>query len=875
MKQSIIKVAAMAAHVAEGPGRRVLHCGRGAVRVAAKPGIYVVRRGIGAADYAVGTALTVATAMVAMLPAAPVGAAMAIVAAVVALLPSMRANAALKITTVSQTTRPSSSTYGAEQISGITYAGGNLFYAVDDNDKKLYPLTLAINRANGQLATSGITIGTGISVSGANDMEGCAFDPASGKVWISEEPSARIREINPATGAVLRSAPVPSIMKQYYGNFSLEALTISGDGKTMWTCNEEALKCDGVMLPNTGSVANKTNGSTVRLTKFTRQSLDDNWTADGQWAYLTEPVGTDPDWSSVTSNADGTKTTNFVTRSGVSGLCALPDGTLLTLERRCYEGGFFPDFQIRIYQVNFSGADDISSITSLTNATYKRTSKTQLWQYTHGNALPNYEGICLGPRLDDGSCVLVLVGDGGSSGEEGIFTLKLSGLDISSLTVENSTGGKPSIAGGPYRFVSGTKQDISLDGTEYASCYTNNAAPITNVMWTLTGADATFGTGTKASFTISGDDTLTWLANSAPFSSPIDNADSFETYAAGALASDGEVGAWTGDGEVRLFEYTPPDPPGYAMPKDAHTRVLDIDGSVARDFSCTTNGNDRLDLMLQVSRRNADSPVYEIPDNTKLALQCGEDGVLQLYCRDSEGAAGWQPLDDGRTFEQGEWIRVSVYLDCTTSPGAEYALIRVNGKAFETAGGAHLPGAPASGGAWFRTAGGTPDGRIASLNMNGTTKLDDVIKTTEEFTAERSAATTAVDGVPLAWLAANDRGDDPQSPATSPRRRSLGYTLADIYDSGIDPDGDDPFQITDIRILDDGRIELELNGLREDLTASQRDALYPIYRRETVGGEETPVAGTTEISGGRTIWTSSEPVNLEQGFYRAKVQPQR
>ena len=53
--------------------------------------------------------------------------------------------AALTITTVSQATRPSSATYGAEQISGITYAGGDLYYAVDDNDKKLYPITLKIN----------------------------------------------------------------------------------------------------------------------------------------------------------------------------------------------------------------------------------------------------------------------------------------------------------------------------------------------------------------------------------------------------------------------------------------------------------------------------------------------------------------------------------------------------------------------------------------------------------------------------------------------------------------------------------------------------------------------------------------------------------
>ena len=55
---------------------------------------------------------------------------------------------ALTITKVSQVTRPSgySFTYGAEQISGITYAGGNLFYAIDDTDNKLYPIRLNINR---------------------------------------------------------------------------------------------------------------------------------------------------------------------------------------------------------------------------------------------------------------------------------------------------------------------------------------------------------------------------------------------------------------------------------------------------------------------------------------------------------------------------------------------------------------------------------------------------------------------------------------------------------------------------------------------------------------------------------------------------------
>ena len=316
-------------------------------------------------------------------------------------LPSPPAGAALSITTVSHVARP----IGAEQLSGVTWAGGNLFYAVDDNDNKLYPLTLGID-ATGALATNNIALGAGVAMTDSCDIEGCAFDQASGKVWISQEPGALIREFDPRTGELFRSAPVPAVQKQCVANYGLEALTIAADGRTMWTCNEEALQVDGELATN--SV-----GSVVRLTRFTRDSVCDNWTANGEWAYETQPIGT---------------AKNPWTRSGVSGLCALPDGTLLVLERRCCAGLIVPCFSIRIYQVDFAGATDVSSFASLRGASYAKTGKTLLWEHVHAYAMPNYEGMCLGPRLADGSRAIVLVSDGGSHAEEGIFTLKLSGL---------------------------------------------------------------------------------------------------------------------------------------------------------------------------------------------------------------------------------------------------------------------------------------------------------------------------------------------------------------------------------------------------------------------------------------------------------------
>ncbi len=360
---------------------------------------------------------------------------------------------ALSVAKVSEATRPSFTE--AAQISGVTWAGGDLYYAVDDYDNKLYPLTLAIDRTTGSLASSGITIGTGVVMSGGQDMEGCAFDPCSGKVWISDEghyrnysPTPFIREFDPATGAASRSAPIHALQYDRHGNFSFEALTISGDGKTMWTANEEALKGDGM-------TSTQSAGSTVRLTKYVRSSLGADWTLAGEWAYLTQPVGSAP----VVWNND------VKSRSGVAGLCALPDGTLLVLERNLHGRSVFSaNFYTKIYQVDFTGATDVSNLPGLTGASYTGVRKTQLFGLD--NVRVNYEGICLGPRLDDGSCVLVLVADGGGTGSpaRNIMTLKLSGLEIRTMYFVGPEGCEPS--GGPYRFFVGEKVDFQRPDAE-------------------------------------------------------------------------------------------------------------------------------------------------------------------------------------------------------------------------------------------------------------------------------------------------------------------------------------------------------------------------------------------------------------------------
>jgi hypothetical protein len=48
---------------------------------------------------------------------------------------------------------------------------------------------------------------------------------------------------------------------------------------------------------------------------------------------------------------------------------------------------------------------------------------------------------------------------------------------------------------------------------------------------------------------------------------------------------------------------------------------------------------------------------------------------------------------------------------------------------------------------------------------------------------------------------------------------------------------------------------------------------------ETIGGDESPVGGTTEIveldGVKRTVWTSDEPIDETHGFYRVGVDSRR
>jgi hypothetical protein len=124
-------------------------------------------------------------------------------------------------------------------------------------------------------------------------------------------------------------------------------------------------------------------------------------TAGAQYAYEVEPIH----GASTLGNP----------QSGLSDLVAMPDGTLLALERSVAVAT--PIYLSRIYEVDSSGATDFGAAqfaAGLAGHSYSPVAKQLLWSGAADAAAgQNLEGLALGPRLANGSWTLVGVVDGG------------------------------------------------------------------------------------------------------------------------------------------------------------------------------------------------------------------------------------------------------------------------------------------------------------------------------------------------------------------------------------------------------------------------------------------------------------------------------
>ena len=273
-------------------------------------------------------------------------------------------------------------------LGGLSWAGEDTYWSVCDRGGELLELFLPVNRADGMLMDKATEpkVLRRFKVPGAKDLEGAAWDPLRGSVWVSDEKGPSIVEYIPGKG-LGAAVKLPPEFRGVQRNRGLEALEISPDGLDMWTCNENELPVD-----DDASVG---PSEFLRLTRFSRSTADGEWLVSGQWAYRPETPG-------------GLKVRGRA-RNGVSSLCVMPGGELLVLERE-KKGEGENTYITRVYLADLTCATDVRGRRSLGEADFAPVGKRLLYTDDIGRAM--YEGMSRGPVLDDGSYLLLLVSDG-------------------------------------------------------------------------------------------------------------------------------------------------------------------------------------------------------------------------------------------------------------------------------------------------------------------------------------------------------------------------------------------------------------------------------------------------------------------------------
>lgn len=233
------------------------------------------------------------------------------------------------------------------------------------------------------------------------DVEAIRFDPADGSIWYTSE-GERIRESNPfirhasRSGQFIGDLTAPSLFNmrrnQKTGprsNLSFEGLTFARDGQSLWVAMEAPLGQDGdVPTPLAGAMA--------RLTQYSRDGR-----ALRQVAYPIDAIPVAPARGGFADN-------------GVTEILAVDHERFLVVERSAaqIEAGQYRNF-IRIYEVDTSGATDVSGVVSLADADFQPVAKRLVLDLTTLDLpkLNNIEGMAWGPKLASGHGTLVLVSD--------------------------------------------------------------------------------------------------------------------------------------------------------------------------------------------------------------------------------------------------------------------------------------------------------------------------------------------------------------------------------------------------------------------------------------------------------------------------------
>lgn len=170
-------------------------------------------------------------------------------------------------------------------------------------------------------------------------------------------------------------------------NQVFEGLALSANGRTAYAALEGPLIEDS-------SPPSAQAGAPIRVMQFDVQSGQQ----EAEFAYMLAPLPDDP-------LALG----GALARTGVSEILDAGDGKLLVLERAFTPG---KRFHVAIYEADFSQATDVMRHGPLVSGRYRAAHKRLIYDFSaEGVSVDNLEGMAWGPKLSDGTRVLLLCAD--------------------------------------------------------------------------------------------------------------------------------------------------------------------------------------------------------------------------------------------------------------------------------------------------------------------------------------------------------------------------------------------------------------------------------------------------------------------------------